>query len=69
MTLGGVHRLTADTEFRLIPRGTEPLEPTPGVRFESPFPRFGTRDENPVRLTFEGADGWDVPSLECVPAG
>lgn len=33
--LGGFLRLIVDTEFRLFPRGTEPLEPLPGVRFES----------------------------------
>lgn len=33
--LGGFLRLIVDTEFRLLPRGTEPLEPLAGVRFES----------------------------------
>lgn len=32
---GGTVRRISDTELRLIPRGTEPLEPLPGVRFES----------------------------------
>lgn len=33
--VGGTSRLVAKTEFRLFPRGAEPLEPLPGVRFES----------------------------------
>ena len=35
LTLGVTVRLVFDTEFRLLPRGTQPLEPLPGVRFES----------------------------------
>lgn len=35
LVLDGTLRLIASTEFRLLPRGTEPLEPLPGVRFES----------------------------------
>ena len=35
LVLGCILRLVAKTEFRLFPRGTQPLEPLPGVRFES----------------------------------
>ena len=35
LVLGGTFRVVANTEFRLLPRGTKPLEPLPGVRFES----------------------------------
>ena len=35
LSLGVTVRFVLDTEFRLLPRGTEPLEPLPGVRFES----------------------------------
>src|SRR5690606_36529175 len=35
LVVSGTVWLVNDTEFRLIPRGTQPLEPLPGVRFES----------------------------------
>ena len=35
VVLGGTLRSVANTEFRLIPRGTEPFEQLQGVRFES----------------------------------
>lgn len=35
LVLDCILRLVAKTEFRLFPRGTEPLEPLLGVRFES----------------------------------
>lgn len=45
-------RLVAKTEFHLFPRGTEPLEPLPGVRFESTRVHSKTQEtENPVKST------------------
>lgn len=35
LALAGTMWLIVDAQFRLIPRRTEPLEPLPGVRFES----------------------------------
>lgn len=54
VVLDGILRLVANTEFRPLPRGTEPLEPLPGVRFEST--RVHKCDESGHRLQI------------CVPA-
>ena len=35
LVLEGTFWVVLDTEFHLLPRGTEPFEPVPGVRFES----------------------------------
>jgi len=35
LIVSGTVRLVAENELRLIPRGTQPFEPLPGVRFES----------------------------------
>ncbi len=35
LIISGTDRPVAESEFRLTPRGTEPIEPLPGVRFES----------------------------------
>jgi len=35
LDLDGTLGIVTTIEFRLLPRGTEPLEPLPGVRFES----------------------------------
>src|SRR5690625_4548879 len=65
LAVSGSLRLFIDAEFRLIPRRTQPLEPLPGVRFEStrvhqiPEPRdclqWASTNENELAKTV--ADG------------
>lgn len=59
--------LIVETEFRLTPRGTEPLEPLPGVRFESTrVHRMARRTGGETRILERGSGFFAVRvNLPC----